>query len=188
VERSRFQQFVSALDASLVRNSGRARLRRARDGAALAANDAIDRIDRDAAMLALGKQELENRRAAAEPEIAQLQAFTAHARARALAASERMSTALREQGALLADEAERALTQAFDTADIARLRDRARLHMLVDRTLGETVDIFASEVSAAVYAEYERELHAAQERLPVRFSFGSAAATAFETGGHGSMW
>lgn len=188
VERSRFPQFVSALDASLVRNSGRARLRRARDGAALAASDAIERIDRDVAMLALGKEQLENQRAAAEPEIAQMQTFTAQARARALAASQRMATALREQGALLADEAERALTQAFDTADIARLRDRARLHMLVDRTLAETVDVFASEVSAAIYAEYERELRAAQERLPVRFSFGAATAAAFGAAGQGSMW
>ncbi|HKU68860.1 MAG TPA: dynamin family protein [Candidatus Baltobacteraceae bacterium] len=188
VERSQFPQFVSALDASLVRNSGRARLRRARDQAALAATDSIERIERDVAMLALGEAQLRARRAAAEPQIAQMRQFTGEARARALAASARMAAAINERGALLADEAEHGLTQAFDTADIARLRDRARLHMLVDRTLGETVELFASQVSGAVYAEYERELRAAQERLPMRFSFGASAAAAFGSSGHGSMW
>lgn len=188
VERSQFPQFVSALDASLVRNSGRARLRRAHEQAALAANDAIDRIDRDVAMLALGREELQARRSAALPHIEELQHFAMAARERVLAAANRMSAAVTEQGSLLADEAERALTQAFDTADVARLRDRARLHMLVDRTLGETVERFASEVAPAVFADYERELREAQTRLPVRFAFGAAAAAAFDTSGHGSMW
>ena len=188
IARSRFPAFVSALDASLVRNSGRARLRRAREQAALAARDSIERIDRDAAMLQLGREELERRRAAAQPHLAELERVAADARARAVDASQRMAAALRERGALLADEAERALTQAFDTADVARLRDRARLHILVDRTLGETVEVFASEVAAAVYADYERELGAAQERLPVRFSFAASAAQAFGASGHGSLW
>jgi GTP-binding protein EngB required for normal cell division len=188
VERSRFPLFVSALDASLVRNSGRARLRRARDRAALAVDDSIERIERDAVMLALGREELQRRHAAAQPEIARLQDFANDARAKALSASERMSRALHERGMLLAEDAERALTQAFDTADIAQLRDRARLHMLVDRTLAETVQHFASEVSAAISAEYERELRDAQTQLPVRFSFGQAAAHAFGSGGHASMW
>lgn len=188
IERSRFPQFVNALDASLVRNSGRARLKRARDQAALAANDSIERMERDASMLALGPAELERRRAEAQPQIAALQTIMQDARAKALVSSERMAAELHEQGAVLAEEAERALTQAFDTADIARLRDRARLHMLVDRTLGETVEHFAGEVSRAVYADYEREIAAVQAKLPMRFSFGQAAAQAFGTTGQSSMW
>lgn len=188
IERSRFPKFVSALDASLVRNSGRARLKRARDQASLAANDSIERLERDAAMLALGAEELEHRRAQAAPQIGALQAIMHEARARALVSSERMAAELRDHGTVLADDAERALTQAFDTADVARLRDRARLHMLVDRTLGETVNHFAREVSRAVFADYERELQAVQAQLPIRFSFGQAAAQAFGTAGHSSMW
>jgi predicted GTPase len=188
IERSRFPQFVSALDASLVRNSGRARLSRAREQAALAARDAIERIDRDVTMLSLDREELEQRRAAAQPAIDRIVRFTGEARSKALAASERLASALRERGAILADEAERALTQAFDTADIARLRDRARLHMIVDRTLAETVEIFASEVADAVYGEYEREVQIAQSELPMRFSFAHAAAQAFGTSGQSSMW
>ncbi|HET9095762.1 MAG TPA: dynamin family protein [Candidatus Baltobacteraceae bacterium] len=188
VERSRFPQFTSALDASLVRNSGRARLSRARDQAALAARDSIERMERDAQMLALGRGELERRRAQAQPQIAALQTIMQDARAKAFASSERMAAELREQGAVLAQDAERALTQAFDTADIAGLRDRARLHMLVDRTLGETVEHFASGVAGAVFADYERVLKAAQEQLPVRFSFGGVAAQAFGSSGQSSMW
>lgn len=188
VEESRFPRFVSALDASLVRNSGRARLRRARDQAVLAARDSMDRMERDIAMLELGADELRSRLAAAQPRIEQVRAFAGEARSKALSASTRMADALHERGAVLAQDAEHALTQAFDTADIARLRDRARLHMLVDRTLGEVVERFASEVSAAVYGEYERELQEARTQLPVRFTFGQAAAHAFGTAGHTSMW
>lgn len=188
IERSRFPRFAGALDASLVRNSGRARLRRARDRAALAASDSIERMDRDADMLALGREELQRRRAQAQPQVERLRGLMQQAQAKALAASQRMAAELQEHGAVLADEAERALTQGFDTADIARLRDRARLHMLVDRTLGETVEHFASEVSSAVFTDYERELQAAQAQLPVRFSFGAAAAQAFGSSGQSSMW
>jgi GTPase SAR1 family protein len=188
IERSRFPKFVGALDASLVRNSGRARLRRAREQAALAANDAIERIDRDAAMLALSARELRARLAAARPQMARLKTLTGRRRDAALAAAERMTSALQEQGTTLAEDAERTLTQAFDTADVARLRDRARLHVIVDRTLGEVVEHFAREVSAALFAEYDRELAGAQRDLPLRFSFGQAAAKAFGAGGHGSLW
>ncbi|HEY9179426.1 MAG TPA: dynamin family protein, partial [Candidatus Baltobacteraceae bacterium] len=132
--------------------------------------------------------ELRARYGVAQPQVAHAQAFAKEARTNALLACERMAAELHGRGAVLADEAERALTQAFDTADIARLRDRARLHMIVDRTLGETVELFASEVAAAVYAEYRRDLEAAQAELPIRFSFSQAAAAAFGTAGHGSIW
>ncbi|HLI97507.1 MAG TPA: dynamin family protein [Candidatus Baltobacteraceae bacterium] len=188
VERSRFPRFISALDASLVRNSGRARLSRARARAALAARDAIEQLDRDIAMLAIDRGQLEQRLAEAQPQIDRLETFAREAQSKALAASARLTSALRERGEILSGEAQRALTQAFDTADVARLRDRARLHMLVDRTLAETVEIFASEVADAVHGEYERELRAGRAELPIRFSFGDAAAHAFGTAGQSSMW
>src|SRR5579872_3593522 len=188
VERSRFPRFISALDASLVRNSGRARLSRARARAALAARDAIEQLDRDIAMLAIDRGQLEQWLAEAQPQIDRLETFAREAQSKALAASARLTSALRERGEILSGEAQRALTQAFDTADVARLRDRARLHMLVDRTLAETVEIFASELADAVHGEYERELRAGRAELPIRFSFGDAAAHAFGTAGQSSMW
>ena len=188
VEDSRFPQFVEALDASLVRNSGRTRLSRAREQAALASADSTARIRRDMEMLALGNDALLRLHAEAGPYIEQIETFASAAREKTASASQRISDALRERGAILAEEAERALTQAFDTADIARLRDRARLHVLVDRTLTQSVELFAAEVSAAVYADYRREFETAQQQLPMRFSFARAAARAFGSGGNSSIW
>jgi tRNA U34 5-carboxymethylaminomethyl modifying GTPase MnmE/TrmE len=188
IERSRFPRFVGALDASLVRNTGRGRLRRAREQAAQAAGDAIAGIDANSAMLALGSEELQRLHAEREPEFNRLQTVVAHAQAEAASGSERTTAALRERGAVLAREAQRALAQAFDTADIARLRDRARLHVIVDRTLGESVDVFAREVAAAVTYEYERAYEAISRELPLRFSFARAAANAFGSSGQSNAW
>lgn len=188
IERSRFPEFVAALDASLVRNTGRARLKRVREQAAQAGADAAERIDRDTAMLELGTEELRRLRAETEPQVAQLQRFAADLQRDAAQRSEQVAAALRDRGAALTADAQHALGQAFDTADIARLRDRARLHILVDRALGQAVDIFAREVAAAVTAEYERVVSAASARLPLRFSFASAAANAFGSSGHSNVW
>jgi GTP-binding protein EngB required for normal cell division len=188
IGRSRFPQFLTALDASLVRNTGRARLRRAAEQVRQAANDEAAGIERDLEMLQLPPEELAQRRAEATPLIARLESFAQRARAEAADAAQRMSTALHERGEMLASDAEHALSQAFDTADIARLRDRARLHILVDRTLGQAVELFAQEVAAAVTAEYARALDASRSQLPMRFSFSSAAARAFGASGQSNMW
>ena len=188
VEHSRFQEFVSALDASLVRNTGRARLQRARDQVKQAATDALERMERDQQMLALGPQALEARRAQALPRISRLEQFVEQAKLHAAQAADRTVTAIEERGTLLAQDSQRALAQAFDVADIDRLRDRPRLHMLVDRTLGEAVEKFAQELAAAVKHDYSQALGSAKEQLPVRFSFAQAAAEAFGSTGQSSLW
>jgi len=188
VQRSRFSEFLSALDASLVRNTGRGRLRRARDAAGIAAQDELARLGRDRAMLALPSQILQERRAQLQPQYEDLAAFVHMLQQQRRDAWERLARALDERGGVLAEDAQYALSHAFDTADIARLRDRARLHMLVDRTLGEAVEGFANELAAAVAGEYERALAQARERLPVRFSLGQAAAAALGTAGNSSLW
>ncbi|HET7813877.1 MAG TPA: dynamin family protein [Candidatus Baltobacteraceae bacterium] len=188
IERSRFEAFLSALDASLVRNTGRARIRRAREVALEAAQDELERIERDRSMLALGTAELQTRRAAVQPQLDHLQQFTSGERDRARSVSDRLVQALCERGNVLAEDAQQALAHAFDTADIARLRDRARLHILVDRTLGQTAGIFAQEVAAAVHAEYRRAAADAAGELPLRFDFAQAAAQAFGSNGASNMW
>ena len=45
------------------------------------------------------------------------------------------------------DALHRTLSRAFDTADIARLRDRAKLHILVDETLASAMGRFAGDVA-----------------------------------------
>lgn len=187
-ERSRFPLFLAALDASLVRNTGRARLRRARDEIARGSSNLLARIARDREMLALDTAQLQDRRAQAEPAVAAMQRFVESAKAQAAESSQRLVRALKERGDVLSQEAQRALAHAFDTADVARLRDRARLHVLVDRTLGEAVEVFAQEVSAAVHSEYERAVQSARETLPLRFDFSRSAAHAFGSSGASNAW
>ena len=188
VERSHFLEFVSALDASLVQNTGRARLQRARDQVKQAATDALERMERDLQMLAMDPQALQSRRAQALPRVSQLEQFVEKAKAQAAQAADRIVTAIEERGTLLAQDSQRALAQAFDVADIARLSDRPRLHILVDRTLGEAVEKFAQELAGAVSRDYSQALASAKQHLPVRFSFAHAAAAAFGSSGQSSLW
>ena len=50
-------------------------------------------------------------------------------------------------GATMREALHRTLSRAFDTADIARLRDRAKLHILVDETLAAAMGRFAGDVA-----------------------------------------
>lgn len=186
VERSRFGKFLEALDASLVRNTGRERLRRVRDRTSQASGDALARIERDLEMLALTDAALRARRASAEPECERLRGLAASLGERCRRGTQGVQQELLARGEQLASEAERALTQAFDSADVARLRDRARLHVLIDRTLAQTVEIFANEAAAAVDDEFA-QLTSAGADLRLRFAFPQAAAEAFGSGGS-TLW
>jgi predicted GTPase len=188
IERSGFPQFAAALDASLVRNTGRARLQRVREHVVQAGTDAIHRIERDAAMLELQTDDLRRLRVETEPQIDQLQGAVANLQREAASSTTRVAAALHERGTALITDAQHALSQAFDSADIARLRDRARLHILVDRTLGQAVDAFAREVAIAVTAECRHGVESAPKSLDLRFSFANAAANAFGSAGHSNAW
>jgi GTPase Era involved in 16S rRNA processing len=188
MEHSRFPKFLAALDASLVRNTGRARVRRACEEISRGCAGVLARITRDREMLALGAGVLQERRAQAEPRIGAMQQFVDGAKTTTAASSQRLVQALKERGETLAQDAQRALGHAFDTADVARLRDRARLHIIVDRTLGEAAEVFAQEVSSAIFSEYERAQQFAEEQIPLRFSFSRAAAHAFGASGGSNAW
>ncbi len=188
VERSRLPAFLNALDASLVRNTGRARIRRARDTAIQSAGDALEHAQRDCDMLAFGIEALSERRAQVAPEVDRLRALVNRERERSEQSAQRLAAALCERGESLAADSERALSHAFDAADVARLRDRARLHILVDRTLAQSVEIFAAEVAGAVFGEYERGLENIGRHLAMRFSLAQAAARAFGSSGTSNLW
>ncbi|MGZ3527730.1 MAG: dynamin family protein [Vulcanimicrobiaceae bacterium] len=188
IESSRFEQFLGALDASLIKNTGRARLRRASERARISADDAIAQIDHDLAMLALRPDELRARRDEIVPELERLQADAAAERSQVLASSQARAQTLKQQGAELARDLEHSLSQAFDTADVARLRDRARLHILVDRTLAQVVGEFAGDIAASVTAELDAAIARSTGLLPVRFSLADSAAHAFGAESASSMW
>ncbi len=188
VERSRFPQFLSALDASLIRRTGRARMRRASDRAGAAAQDECEQIDRDLAMLELDAGALDAARARALPALAAIDERSAAQRARLATEGLAARRHVDERGAALAAELERALSQAFDTADVARLRDRERLHLIVDRVVAHVADEFAQSVARAVVDEIGGAVARAREILPLRWVANDAAAHAFGAQPGTSLW
>ncbi|MEO9170301.1 MAG: dynamin family protein [Candidatus Baltobacteraceae bacterium] len=188
VEASRFPQFLSALDASLIRRTGRARLRRALDRVTAAIADTNAHIDADLQVLALDDAALAARRATVLPFLQTLDASAGAERNSILESGVAMRTRLQRSGAELDQDLERALGQTFDTADVARLRDRPRLHIIVDRVFARVVEDFASTIALDVGAELERALTRARALVPVDFSPADAAATAFGSEPGTSLW
>jgi predicted GTPase len=188
IDRSQFRDFVAALDASLVRTTGRARLQRARDQAGAAALEEIAQLQRDREMVMLDGSALERRRAEAQPQIAALASQAAQSAARVDEGAARIMHAVGDLSLCLQDEAQQALERAFDAADIARLQDRARLHILIDRTMAQTVQVFADQVSTAIFQEYARAAAALPQELRGGFSFAGAAAAAFGDPGSSTLW
>ncbi|HVA28687.1 MAG TPA: dynamin family protein [Candidatus Baltobacteraceae bacterium] len=188
VDKSHFQQFLSALDASLIRRTGRARLGRVRDRVSSHVADARAQIEADLAMLGLDEGRLSARRSEVLPKLSELDAQTRALREAVLSAALALRSATNDRGAELARDLERALSQAFDAADVARLRDRARLHMLVDRVVAKEAGEFARDVARRVRDQIGESLERAEAILPVRFSPNDAAARAFGAQPGTSLW
>jgi predicted GTPase len=188
VEASRFEQFLAALDASLIGHTGRARLRRAGEATRSAVADEIARIDADAEMLALPADALRERRGEVVPELDAVD-LAARAERNSLAARASETRALLDdRTAALAADLERALSQAFDTADVARLRDRARLHVLVDRVVAAVVHVFAAGTARGAAADLSAAVERARSIAPFRFDLSEAAASAFDAEPGTSLW
>jgi Dynamin family len=188
VEQSRFPRFLAALDASLIRRTGRARLARARDRVAASVADEQTQIEQDVAMLALDRDALDALRAKVLPA---LQSLDERARAQreellqaGLATRARMAT----RGGELSADLERALSQAFDTADISRLRDRERLNIITDRVVASVVQEFADQAARTVSDELDAAVSRAEAIVPLRFAQNDAAARAFGAEPGTSLW
>ena len=188
VERSRFPAFLTALDASLIKRTGRARLRRAGAAASEAANDERSRIERDLSMLALDTSALAERRAAVAPQLQRLDEEARAFRDELLERSAQERRGRSDGGRALAEDLERALSQAFDIADVARLRDRERLHLVVDRVFAQVAGEFAGRTADAAVADLFGAVERANERLPVRWSANDEAALAFGAAPGTSLW
>jgi GTPase SAR1 family protein len=147
---SRFREFLTALDASLVATTGRSRLRRAAGEARRLATRAADALARDAAALASDAQTLRARRGAIVPALDAFEAAAERARASFGGVGASLRDAIVAQGAGMRDGVQRTLARAFDTADVARLRDRAKLHIIVDDVLATAIGRFAGDVADSV--------------------------------------
>ena len=188
VATSRFLPFLEALDASLIARTGRSRLRRARDAAVRVGGDAIARIDGDLAMLSLPTETLHAELLARTPKLVELDARIEAQRAQLRAESSARRARLAQECVALGEELELALAQAFDTTDIAKLRDRARLHVLVDRVTAHAVEAFAKRAALLAVEPLEAIEHASGTDIPLRFSLVEAAAVAFGGQLGTSLW
>jgi GTPase SAR1 family protein len=150
VEQSRFTQFFAALDASLVATTGRSRLRRAAADARRIAVRAADALALDAAALATEPEALAAERDALAPLLAAVDAAAQAGRSALLHAGTALHDDVVARGVTMREALHRTLARAFDTADVARLRDRAKLHILVDETLAGAMGRFAGDVAESV--------------------------------------
>ena len=144
---SRFAEFFAALDASLVATTGRSRLRRAAAEARRIATRAADALALDVAALATDAATLTTDRAALEPLLNAVDVAAESGRATLVETGTALQTEILARGSALREALHRTLLRAFDTADIARLRDRAKLHILVDETLAAAMGRFAGDVA-----------------------------------------
>ncbi len=144
---SRFAEFFAALDASLVATTGRSRLRRAAAEARRIATRAADALALDVAALATDAATLTSERAALEPLLAAVDSAAEAGRDALNTTGTQLHAQIADAGSAMRDALHRMLSRAFDTTDIARLRDRAKLHIVVDETLASVMGRFAGDVA-----------------------------------------
>ena len=118
----------------------------------------------------------------------QLHERTREERERLVREGSRQRERLDERGRALYDDLERALAQGFDTADIARLRDRARLHTIVDRILASVVEAFARDAARSACDALDHTYDRIASILTLRWSPNEAAAKAFDAEPSTSLW
>ena len=155
-ERSGFPALLAALDRTLEVRARNARIARAGAVAGETIARTSARLRREASLLEAEPGELQERRDRSEAQIAERERALVRERdavARAGLERERWFTA---RGDALADDLVRALGGALDVADIERLRDRARLHSLVDATAAQAFSRFARESAVDTARELER--------------------------------
>ena len=150
IAQSRFREFLDALDASLVATTGRSRLRRAAAEARRVATRAADALTFDAEALETAPETLRSRRDAVAPALEAFDAAAAAASDALIAAGAELARLTRARGADVRTALARTLTRTLDATDIARLRDRAKLHILVDDVLATAIGRFAADAADLV--------------------------------------
>jgi predicted GTPase len=155
-ERSGFPALLGALDRSLELRARNARIARVGAIAGEIVVRTSSRLRRESALLEAGRSELEERRARAEADIAERERALVRERDAVARAGAEREAWFAARGEALAAGLLRALGGALDVADIERLRDRARLHSLVDATAAQVLGAFARESAADTARELER--------------------------------
>jgi predicted GTPase len=155
-EASGFPEFLAALDRSLVERVERARIRRTLDAASGALDIATARNDRERSLLDRSVPELREMRGAALAELEHRERALARERDDVERAGRERRERIVAAGEALASDTVRAVAAAVDVADIARVRDRNRLHVLVDGAVSPLLGEFGSEAAAQIARALER--------------------------------
>jgi GTP-binding protein EngB required for normal cell division len=175
VAQSRFPEFLAALDASLVATTGRSRLRRAAAESRRLATRAGDALMRDITALELDAPALRRLHAALIPALDAIDSAADVAHAALRAAGSTLRATIVARGTEMRDALQRTLARAVDTADIARLRDRAKLHIIVDDTVAAAIGRFAADIAELIAQRLRTHAKAAVGDIVAAGRAGSAA-------------
>ncbi len=188
IAQSRFPEFVGALDASLVATTGRARLRATLARVHHVITGVRGQIERDLEMLPLSKQTLEHHRAQVLPELELRSERIGNEQKTLEEARLLLLEAARAGGTELYVELRSTLERTFDTADIARLQDRAKLHIMIDGTVAEVVGHFAASFASETVSSLTAVLERCQDIVDLDFSISEAGAQAFGASAGNGAW
>ncbi len=156
IERSGFPELLAGLERSLERRALAARVARTLSVLREIAAKTSARVRRSAALAERDAGALEGERERALAELTERERALGRERDEVARAGEERRRWVVERGGTLADHATRALGSALDVADIERVRDRGKLHSLVDATAAPIWTAFARDVAGDVARELER--------------------------------
>jgi predicted GTPase len=147
---SGFDALLAALERSLVQRAQADRIARVLGVLREIGAKTSARLRREAALLASDEGALRAERSRAEGELHERERVLARARDETIRAGLERKVWIEGQGGMLSAELVRALASAIDVADIERIRDRGKFHMLADATVAAGVKRFANEVAGHV--------------------------------------
>jgi predicted GTPase len=163
VERSRFPLLQRELARSLAERTGSARIRHAIERAGGLAARARAFLERERDALGLDPTALAEAHRKAGAEIAAREAAFGALAARLAAAAARERDEVAERVVELGSTLQRRLALALDAADVAALRDRAKLHVLIDATVAQCANELGAPLAGALAAELSRHADDAGE-------------------------
>jgi hypothetical protein len=178
-ERSGFPAFLAALDRTLLERAVAARVTRATQTVAYLLHETRERNERLAALLEATPEELAATHATAEREVEERERLLLREREEILREGTERRAWIAERTESLVAEIERALASALDVADIERIRDRNKLHALVDAAFSASLAGFAGDVASDTARALER---AARERHGVAVADLTATCLGGEPG------
>jgi GTP-binding protein EngB required for normal cell division len=164
--RSGFPALLGGLERSLESRAMAARVARTASVLRELAAKTSTRVRRAAALAERDAPSLEAERERALAELTERERALGRERDEVARAGEERRRWIVEQGAALAERATRALGAALDVADIERVRDRGKLHSLVDATVAPIWTAFARDVAAGVARALERIARARPDMRP----------------------